>query len=137
MPTQYQAALLLVQCKVRTGAQRLTVGMRFAWFLVAFLASVDRWVAIFNASFDLVSVYALNFLALVFCLLLCISETASKRRQGPTQNYRGFCYASWSFFRFARWFLRPPGPWCDLSARISAVLCAYKLVLNTGVLRAF
>jgi hypothetical protein len=77
-----------VQCKVRTGAKRLTLGMRFAWFLVAFLAPLDRWVAIFGASRDLVSIYALNFLGLV-CLLLCISEKASKRRHDATQNYRG------------------------------------------------
>jgi hypothetical protein len=43
----------------------LTLGIRFALFLVDFFALLDCWVAIFDASIDLVSIYALNFLGLV------------------------------------------------------------------------
>jgi hypothetical protein len=83
VPTQYQAALLFVQCKVRTAAKRLTLGMRFAWFLVAFLASLDRWVAIFDASSDLVLIYASNFLGLVFVFYSVYRKRRAKDDKAP------------------------------------------------------
>jgi hypothetical protein len=75
--------LLLVQCKVRTGAKRLTLGIRFAWFLVAFLASLDRWAAIFDASSDLISIYALDFLGFVLAFYSVYRKRRAKDDKAP------------------------------------------------------
>jgi hypothetical protein len=75
--------LLLVQCKVRTGAKRLTLGIRFAWFLVAFLALLDRWAAIFDASPDLISIYALDFLDFVVAFYSVYRKRRAKDDKAP------------------------------------------------------
>lgn len=44
----------------RTSFKRLTLGMRFERFLVAFFALLDRFVAMIISSFDLVPIYSFN-----------------------------------------------------------------------------
>jgi hypothetical protein len=114
----------LEQRKVRTDSSRLTLGIRFAWFLVAFLAALDRWNAIFDASSNLIAIYALDFLGPVLAFY-CVYRKQRPKDDKGTQDYRGYWCAGWSFSRFERWFLL--SPWAMLRSRcrgLSRGLCA-------------